>query len=150
MFTDIFENIDYGVTSVDLTLDDELKPRVLPIIDEGRYGKDLPEEQIIAEWLEIIAEEARWWNVVVQEMEGGILGEEEEDRKAKLLEDDAAYKRAPTLGAKGRDRTSFPPWMRKEIWSGPFEPLLGEEGSLGECGEKAIGNFLLFCVVGDC
>ena len=57
MFTDIFENIDYGVTSVDLTLDDELKPRVLPIIDEGRYGKDLPEEQIIAEWLEIIAEE---------------------------------------------------------------------------------------------
>jgi hypothetical protein len=57
MFTDIFENIDYGVTSVDLTLDDELKPRVLPILDEGRYGKDLPEEQIIAEWLEIIAEE---------------------------------------------------------------------------------------------
>ena len=78
--------------------------------------------------LEIIAEAARRWNVGVQEMEGGILGEEEEDRKAKLLEDDAAYKRAPTLGAKGRDRTSFPPWMRKEIWSGPFEPLLGEEG----------------------
>ena len=80
--------------------------------------------------VELIKESERLHKIGVEVFEGGILGEKEEDRKAKLLAEDAAYKKAKALTLHGKDRaTSYPSWMRKEIWAGAFEPLLGEEGT---------------------
>jgi hypothetical protein len=80
--------------------------------------------------VELLKESERLHKLGVEAFEGGILGEKEIDKKAKLLEDDAAHKRAKTLSVHGKNRaTSYPSWMRKEIWAGALEPLLGEEGT---------------------
>ena len=90
------------------------------------YAYDAKEWKI----LELLKESERLHNLGVESFEGGILGEKEKDRKAELLASDAKHKRAKPLTLHGKNReTAYPSWMRKEIWTGSFEPHIGEEGT---------------------